>query len=203
MTKNAQFVFMFDNPRVTYFPGFLSHEECDYLIDRAEGKFKPSTVLSKDENAYEEENPGRTSSGTCFERGETEKITHIERRIAHMTGTPLENGEGLQLLKYEEGQHYLPHHDFFDPNEPGYMKYLGRGGQRTFSVIMYLNDDFEDGETEFPLLRFRVVPAKGAALVFANLTEKGALDTQTLHGGRPPKNGTKYIATKWIRQKAY
>jgi len=191
-----------DIPRLAVFPNFLSDDECDYLVERAKPKLTRSTVVAG-EDKLDMVHEGRTSSGCCFERGETEKITTIERKLAMLTATPLENGEGLQVLRYEEDQYYRPHHDYFDPTLPGYDKYLERGGQRLYTVIMYLNDDFDQGETEFPILRMLIPPIKGSALVFANVAPNGRIDDQTLHGGREPKNGTKYIATKWIRQGVY
>jgi prolyl 4-hydroxylase len=139
-----------------------------------------------------------------MKRGETLQIEAIERRLAALTNSPYENGEGLQLTRYEEGQFYLPHHDYFDPTKPGFDKYLAQGGQRVFSVILYLNDGFRAGETEFPVLRFLIPPTKGSALVLANMDlQTDVLDDSTLHGGRAPVGGTKFIATKWIRQNAF
>lgn len=160
-----------------------------------------STVITGKEGKVEEEHPGRTSEGCCFRRGETLQIEAIERRVAALTNSPYEHGEGLQVLRYEPGQHYLPHHDFFDPDVAGYDKYIGKSGQRVFSVILYLNDNFREGETEFPIMRFLFPPTRGSALVYANINLKtDSLDESTLHGGRPPVGGTKFIATKWIRQ---
>lgn len=195
-------VFEKNDPFICLFSDFLGEDECKYLIHRAEPKLVPSTVVAQG-NVFQESHPGRTSSGMCFSRGETTVIDRIERRIAEVTRSPVENGEGIQVLRYEEGQHYLPHYDYFDPARDGYDKYLQRGGQRIYSAIMYLSDDFKDGETEFPLLGLRVPPVKGNMLVFSNLRPGYQLDERTLHGGVPPAGGTKYIATKWIRQYAY
>lgn len=194
----------FQNPGIALFHNVLTPTECKYLIEAAQDRLEPSTVLTPAEDAFGEVHEGRTSSGACFSRGATPEIEVIERRIAQLTNSPFENGEGLQVMRYEEGQHYLPHHDFFDIEKPGYEKYIGSAGQRVFSVIMYLNDDFQEGETEFPILRFVVPPIRGSALVFRNVgADNSRPDCSTLHGGRPPKKGTKYIATKWIRENAY
>lgn len=202
MTKRNPCVWASQNPRIALFTNFLSDEECNYLIELSEPRMTRSTVVV-DNDEPDAVHDGRTSSGCCLERGETWRITAIEKRLAQLTGTPLENGEGLQILRYEEGQHYLPHHDYFDPGVGGYMKYLERGGQRTHTCIMYLSDEFAQGETEFPLLRCVIPPRKGSVLVFCNITPEGRLDEQTLHGGRPPTGGVKWIATKWIRQRVF
>ena len=52
---------------------------------------------------------------------------------------PLENGEGLQILRYRPGAEYKPHYDYFDPAEPGTPAILKRGGQRLASIVCYLN----------------------------------------------------------------
>lgn len=158
-------------------------------------------MVSHDAGVLAVQHEGRTSSGCCLARGETLQIEAIERRLAALTNSPYENGEGLQITRYEAGQFYAPHHDYFNPTEPGFDKYLQRGGQRVFTVILYLNDGFREGETEFPVLRFMIPPIRGSALIFANIDlANDRLDDSTLHGGRPPVGGTKFIATKWIRQ---
>jgi len=62
---------------------------------------------------------------------------------------------------------------------------------RIASFILYLNDDFENGETEFLYQKTRVKPKTGRLVLFP------ASFTHT-HRGNPPYNGTKYILTSWV-----
>ena len=95
-------------------------------------------------------NPARTSEGMFFERGEFEVCARIEARMAALLRWPIENGEGLQILRYRPGAEYKPHYDYFDPAQPGTPALLARGGQRVASLICYLNTPERGGSTIFP-----------------------------------------------------
>lgn len=56
-----------------------------------------------------------------------------------------ENGEDIQILKYEYGQKYDPHYDYFVDKVN-----IARGGHRIATVLMYLSDVEKGGETVFP-----------------------------------------------------
>ncbi len=189
-------------PRVVLFGGLLSHEECDEMVRLATPKLTRSTVVNAATGAYDV-HEARTSRGTYFERGENELVRKIEARIAELTSIPLENGEPIQILHYLPGAEYKPHFDYFDPKLPGNDKVLQMGGQRIATVVMYLNDVESGGSTVFPEIGLDVLPHKGNACFFAYSSERGELDTRTLHGGSPVAAGEKWIATKWIRVGAY
>jgi prolyl 4-hydroxylase len=145
----------------------------------------------------------RTSSGTHFERGENALVRRIEARIAELTSLPVEHGEPIQILHYMPGAEYKPHYDYFDPKLPGNEKVLSMGGQRIATLVMYLNDVESGGSTVFPEIGLDVLPHKGNAVFFAYSSERGELDSRTLHGGSPVTSGEKWIATKWIRLGPY
>ena len=71
------------------------------------------------ETGASEVNDARTSEGMFFERGENALCQRIEARIAALLHWPVENGEGLQVLRYRPGAEYKPHYDYFDPAQPG------------------------------------------------------------------------------------
>ena len=75
----------------------------------------------------------------------------------------------------------------------------GDNGPRLLTVLFYLNDDFEGGETIFPKINKVVKPQKGKAVIFRNVDNDGVIISQAVHGGEPVKNGEKWIANKWIR----
>lgn len=184
------------HPRIVVFGGVLSDAECDALVELGRRRLKPSAIFNPDTGA-DETHEARSSEGTFFQRGENELCARIERRLARLVDWPLENGEGLQLLRYGQGAEYRPHYDYFDPDRPGAHVALSRGGQRVASVVMYLNTPLRGGATTFPDARFEVAAVKGNAVFFAY--DRPHPMTGTLHAGAPVLEGEKWVATKWLR----
>lgn len=187
-------------PRIVVFANLLSPEECDALIAAAAPRMARSlTVATK--TGGEEVNDDRTSDGMFFQRGESPLVQGIEERIARLLHWPIENGEGLQVLHYRPGAEYKPHHDYFDPTQPGMAPVLRRGGQRVGTVVMYLNTPEQGGATTFPDVGLEVAPIKGNAVFFSY--ERAHPSTKTLHGGAPVLAGDKWVATKWLREREF
>lgn len=189
-------------PRILLFGDLLAAEECEALIQMSRGKLERSNVVDRQSGRYEP-HPDRTSEGMYFRRAENDLIVRIEARIAQLTGCPVERGEPIQVLHYNPGTEYKPHFDYFDPADSGNQKVLAMGGQRVGTLIMYLNDVEAGGSTVFPDIGLDVLPRRGNAVFFAYSDEEGRLDARTLHGGSPVAAGEKWIATKWLRQRAY
>jgi prolyl 4-hydroxylase len=188
------------NPRVVVFGGLLSDEECDAIVaDAAPRLSRSETVVV--ETGGNEVNPSRTSQGMFFGRGETPVCQRVEARIAALLNWPVVNGEGLQVLHYRPGAEYKPHHDYFDPAQPGMAAVLQRGGQRVATLVMYLNTPLQGGGTVFPDVSLEVAPIKGNA-VFFSYDRPHAL-TRSLHGGAPVIAGDKWVATKWLREREF
>lgn len=200
--REIQILFTLRSPRVVLLGNLLSDAECDDLIRYSETRMERSPVVS-DVDGKSEVNAYRTSRGAMFQRGESALIARIEARLAALTRWPVENGEGLQLLRYESGNEYRPHYDWFDPAVPGPRKHLERGGQRVATIVMYLSDVEQGGATSFPNVGLQVQPKKGCAVFFANTDTQHRPDMQTLHAGEPVVQGVKCIATKWLRERAY
>jgi prolyl 4-hydroxylase len=187
-------------PNIVVLADLLSAQECDALIEAARNRLARSLTVAVKTGA-EEESADRTSQGMFFERGESELITRIESRLAHLLQWPVENGEGLQILHYGPGAEYKPHYDYFDPREPGTASILQRGGQRVATVVMYLNEPEAGGGTVFPEARFQCLPRKGHAVFFSY--DRPHPSTRSLHGGTPVVQGEKWIATKWLREREF
>ncbi len=188
------------NPRIVVFGGLLSDAECDGLIELAAARLARSeTVESR--TGGSEVNDARTSDGMFFEREENALCARIEQRIAALLAWPLENGEGLQVLRYRTHAEYKPHYDYFDPQRPGTPAVLERGGQRVASLVMYLNTPPRGGATVFPEAHFSVLPIKGHAVFFSY--DRPHPMTRTLHGGAPVLDGEKWVATKWLRERRF
>ncbi|RZC48530.1 hypothetical protein C5167_016960 [Papaver somniferum] len=203
-------------PRAYVYHNFLSEEECNYLIDLAKPHMEKSTVVDS-ETGKSKDSRVRTSSGTFLKRGQDKIIRSIERRIADFTFIPETHGEGLQILHYEVGQKYEPHYDYFlDAFN------TKNGGQRIATVLMYLSDVEEGGETVFPAAKgnissvpwwnelsecgkkgLSVKPRMGDALLFWSLRPDASLDPSSLHGGCPVISGNKWSSTKWIHVDEY
>jgi prolyl 4-hydroxylase len=109
----------------------------------------------------------------------------------------------LQILHYGLRGEYLPHHDYFDPVDPGTPVILKTGGQRVATLVMYLNTPEEGGATHFPELDLEVKARKGSAVYFEYMNKVGQIDSRSLHAGMPVLAGEKWIATKWLRQSNY
>jgi prolyl 4-hydroxylase len=195
--REVAVLMMLRNPRVVVFGGLLSDEECDAMVaDAAPRLARSETVVVQ--TGGNEVNPSRTSQGMFFGRGETPVCQRVEARIAVLLNWPVVNGEGLQVLHYRPGAEYKPHHDYFDPAQPGMAAVLQRGGQRVATLVMYLNTPQQGGGTVFPDVSLEVAPIKGNAVFFSYDRPHAA--TRTLHGGAPVIAGDKWVATKWLRE---
>jgi prolyl 4-hydroxylase len=184
-------------PRVVVFGGLLTDAECTELMALAEPRLLRSETVQNDTGGSEV-NAARTSDGMFFGRGETPLIDRLERRMAALVRWPLENGEGMQVLRYRAGAEYRPHHDYFDPAHAGTARILQRGGQRVGTLVLYLNTPEAGGATTFPDIGLEVAPVRGNALFFSY--DRANASTQTLHGGAPVTAGEKWVATKWLRE---
>ncbi|MEW5757709.1 MAG: 2OG-Fe(II) oxygenase [Pseudomonadota bacterium] len=190
------------SPALYLLENFLSHEECDHFIRIAEKQIAPSVVVDENSGQYVA-HKDRTSRGTHFLKNQDPVIAAVEQRTALYSNTPIENGENIQILHYGIGAEYKPHFDYFDPVLPGSAEVLKRGGQRICTFVMYLNDVEEGGETIFPVPNVKVTPRKGDAAFFWDVTADGKIDPNSLHGGAPVIKGEKWIATRWIRERAF
>ncbi|URD93369.1 P4Hc [Musa troglodytarum] len=134
------------SPRIILFHNFLSMEECDYLKSISRPHLEISTVVES-KTGESIKSKVRTSSGMFLSSKfrQIPIIKAIEKRIAVFSQIPTENGEAIQVLRYETNQYYTWHHDYF--SDPFNLK---KGGQRVATMLMYLNDVDEGGETIFP-----------------------------------------------------
>ena len=195
--REVRVVMTMQMPRVVVFAELLSADECDELIALARSRLARSETVETSTGSSAV-NPARTSDGMFFTPGEFPVCARLEQRIAALLGWPIENGEGLQILRYGPGAEYLPHFDYFDPDEAGTPAILKRGGQRVGSIVCYLNTPEAGGATVFPNAGLEVAPVRGNAVFFSYDRPHPA--TRTLHGGAPVDAGEKWVATKWLRE---
>ncbi len=104
----------------------------------------------------------------------------------------MKQGEPLQVLRYAPGQEYRPHFDAIDRAD----------NQRVLTFLVYLNDGYEGGETRFLHSGLTVKGKKGDGLLFRNAGQDGRPDPNSQHAGLPVTSGEKFLASRWIRQRA-
>jgi prolyl 4-hydroxylase len=159
----------------------------------AEGLLEPAVVTDPATGRLIR-HPVRTSWGAVI--GPTREdpvIRALNRRIAAISGTPVDHGEPLSVLRYAPSQHYRPHLDGL----------AGVANQRVWTAIVYLNQGFRGGETQFPRAGLTIVPRTGDAILFRNTLADGRPDPHSLHAGLRLLAGTKWVATRWIRARRY
>lgn len=176
-----------DVPLVTLFKRAFTPAECDFLMLIAEPTYEASLV--KDDRGGDVRNQVRTSDGSTIHWLIEDPATHaINRRLAALSGTSVDQGEALQILRYRPGQQYHPHVDW-----------LGEANARILTVLIYLNDGYKGGETAFIKTGLKVRGHKGDALVFRSTNAAGGFEPLSEHAGLPVTGGTKYLASRWIR----
>ncbi|MGE0596855.1 MAG: prolyl hydroxylase family protein [Hyphomonadaceae bacterium] len=191
-----------ERPRIAAIAQFLPPAFCDWMIGRARPVLDAAKVYDPVQGGMRH-GERRTNTGTGFGPADTDLVMQaIHARIAASIGLPLEQQEATNVLHYEPGQQFLPHFDSLDPKVPHFAGDLARNGQRLLTFLVYLNDDFEGGETEFPCIDWRYRGAKGDALVFWNVGGDGLPDEQALHAGLAPTRGEKWLLSKWVRDRA-
>lgn len=200
----VQVMMRMTNPLVAVLDNMLSPEECEELMAASEARLKRNTVTDP-QNGGRLEIRERTSDGTWWNRGASEFISRLDRRIAHVSGIPLERSEGIQVMRYKPGGEYRAHHDYFPSHQKGsaVQTTAAKGGQRCATMLMYLQCPESGGETEFPELGLRVVPKQGSAVFFEYMDANGNVDSKSLHAGLPVTAGVKWIATRWLRELAF
>jgi prolyl 4-hydroxylase len=184
------------NPPIFAVENFLTPFECAFLVNSANDAFGPAPVVGKGAG---EVSPSRTSS-TCYLA--REDLPDYMRKVSLLTGKPVEHCELPQVGRYFPSQQYLQHFDAFDLSNEDGRRFATNGGQRTVTVLVYLNDVLHGGSTAFPALGLSVQPRQGTALVFFPATVDGLLDKMTLHAALPAID-TKYVSQVWIRQGEY
>lgn len=188
-------------PRIISLPGLLAADECAYMALKGLPLLRPARIVGRDGRSAVD--PIRSNESAKFGLLEADTVVQsLDLRVAAALGHPAENGEGFALLRYAVGQQYLPHCDWIDPAREATRADLDRWGQRIATCVVYLNDGFEGGATEFPKLGLALRGGVGDAFIWDNVRPDGAIDPLTLHAGREPTQGFKYLLSKWMRDRS-
>lgn len=176
---------------------FLGPDECSGLRTLIDADAQPSSLFSGSANA------DYRTSHSCHLDARHPLVTAVSDRISALTGLPRENGETLQGQRYHPGQEYKAHCDTFPVTAHYWPAMLASGGQRCWTAMIYLSSVAAGGETHFPLCEFMVPPREGMILIWNNLDPDGAPNAQSLHAARPVESGSKYVVTKWFRERPW
>ena len=189
------------NPLMAVSPGFIPPAVCDWIVARARTGLRPARTYDPgNASAAGTVSRNRTNSEMYFAAHELDLVlAALRQRINSLSGLPLQSLEDTGVLHYTVGQEFRPHYDFLDPGVDAYAQDIERRGQRIATILVYLNDDFDGGETHFPLANQRFKGRKGDALFFRNVDDNGAPDFRTLHAGLAPTRGEKWLLSQWAR----
>ena len=187
------------SPRIELFdrPRFLGPELCARLIELVDQDRRPSTIADPNGDHY-----FRTSE-TCDLDGEEPAVQELEALLLELNGIDPAHGEPVQGQRYEVGQEFKAHTDYFEPSGQDFDKYCSVAGQRTWTFMIYLNDVEAGGGTRFKLLDKIIRPEAGKLLCWYNRLPDGNVNPATLHHGMKVRKGVKYIITKWYRERPW
>jgi prolyl 4-hydroxylase len=175
---------------------FLSNKECDDLVELISKSLRPSTITMYDDDKY-----FRTSTTCDMALMKNAMVEKIDKKIAQTIGINPSFSEGIQAQRYDIGQQFKSHTDYFEPRTEEYRKFASVQGNRTWTFMVYLNNTIQGGGTHFVNLDKTFYPKKGMAVIWNNLYPDGTPNPDTLHWGLPVEQGVKVIITKWFREK--
>jgi prolyl 4-hydroxylase len=174
---------------------FLSIQECDRLIAVINLHLRPSTVtIENTEKTF------RTSKTCDLSLLKSPVAYSTDEKIARTLGIRLKYSEGIQAQRYDVGQQFKAHTDYFEPGTPEFAKFGAERGNRTWTFMVYLNEGMQGGGTKFHKIDHTFEPKKGQAVIWNNLNPDRTPNPATLHSGEPVLAGHKVIITKWFRE---
>jgi prolyl 4-hydroxylase len=185
-----------EHPRIV--KDVLTPEECQYIIDKATPMFSRSTVVGT-----ATPDASRTSQTAWISKNDPVAQKVFTKALEH-TDKTLDECEDLQVVKYEPNTYYREHHDSCCDGSQGCLDFEKDGGQRVATLLVYLNSDFEDGETHFPNLDLKLKAEPGSAILFRPLgTDEAKCHPKALHAGLPISSGVKYVCNAWVRENKF
>lgn len=188
-------------PKIQLLRNFAPPAVCRWLIERARGRLERARVydgVTRETTVHQT----RSNSAALFNLLDTDCVLALlQQRIARCLNVSFRYLEPAAVLHYASGEEIKPHYDFVDPQVPNYLDELAQRGQRVVTFLTYLNDEYGGGETDFPRVGLSHKGSAGEALYFINAHEDGKPDLRTLHAGRPPRSGEKWIVSQFVRSR--
>ena len=191
-----------DAPLIRHFPSLLEPTLCDWLIQKARPWLRPAMIYSG-ESAHDTVDEMRTNSVAVWTLCRMDLVNVVlQYQIAAACGMPLDNLEAPTALRYKVGEQITNHYDYLNPRSPSYRTEIATRGERVITFLTYLNDDYDGGATDFPVLKVRHKGKRGDGLFFWNALPTTATDDRALHAGLPPTRGEKWLVSQFVRSKA-
>lgn len=179
------------------FTDVITEDEKNYILQQAESRFARSGVVGSSEPS-----DVRTSETAWLDKSDP-IVGPMMRRICDRFDVPFENSEQLQVVRYKPGTYYREHHDSCCDEGQACEDFAAQSGQRIRTILVYLNNEFTGGETNFPSLGLKLKAEPKGAIVFYPMDNvgKNMCHPKALHAGLPVESGEKYICNIWIREK--
>lgn len=186
-------------PRLDLFilRGFLSEQECARLVAKIDLDRRPSTIADPNGDHY-----FRTSETCDLQAGDPD-VALLDAKLSALSGIDPRFGETMQGQRYAVGQEFKAHTDYFEPGGQDFERYTSVAGQRTWTFMIYLNEPDAGGATRFKTIGKSIQPETGKLVAWNNRRPDGSLNPATIHHGMKVRAGTKYVITKWYREKSW
>ncbi len=186
-----------DRLELLYCHDFLPGPLCARLMKLIDKDRRPSTIADANGDNY-----FRTSE-TCDLDAREPAVRDLEDRLFSLNGIDPDHGEPVQGQRYDVGQEFKPHTDYFEPGGPDFEKFCSVAGNRTWTFMIYLNDVSSGGGTRFKTIKKTFQPETGTLVCWNNKRADGRFNPNTLHHGMKVRKGLKYVITKWYREKPW
>ncbi len=187
------------SPKVEMFilRDFLDAAQCDALVALIDRDRRPSTMADANgDTAF------RTSE-TCDLPMDLPVVSALDVMFSHLSGIDRSFGEPIQGQRYEAGQEFKAHTDYFDPQGADFAQFCSVAGQRTWTFMVYLNAVGAGGATRFKVIDKLIHPERGKLVCWNNRRPDCTVNVATLHHAMKVRKGLKYVVTKWYREQPW
>lgn len=191
-----------DSPRAWVAEKFASPAVCNWLASRAYDRLKPAMMRDNRTGASRPLDM-RTCTDFIFDIVDGGIVLLLLRvKISRTTNIPVPHMEPPQIFHYALGEEIKPHRDVLLEGEQAYGRDGTYTGDRVATFLLYLNDGYEGGETEFPTANYRFKGRAGDAIFFGNYRDKKP-DPASLHSAAPVTRGEKFIFSQWLHNQPF
>ena len=192
-----------DSPPVRSVRGLIPAQACAWVIEQSEARLAPAELYDPVTGKPVPGTETRLNRIANFSLTDTCLLNIlIQARMSTAVGIPFHMMEPFAVLHYAVGEEYGEHVDYLDPAIPAYAREMQRSGQRVATCLIYLNEGYEGGQTEFPQLGVSFKGGRGDALIFFSADPAtGRPDPRAVHAGRTPTSGQKWLLSQFFRNR--